>query len=52
MAEDDVKKKMIEEFADLLSWYGGGQDYEFNMGTFWWTNKHGRPFTMIVQGLE
>lgn len=34
MAEDDVKKKMIEEFADLLSWYGGVQDYEFNMGTF------------------
>ena len=52
MAEDDVKKEMIKEFEELLSWYGGVQEYEFNMGTFWWTNKHGVTFTMIVQGLE
>jgi hypothetical protein len=52
MAEDDIKKKMIKEFEELLSWYGGVQEYEFNMGTFWWTNKYGKTFTMIVQGLE
>jgi hypothetical protein len=52
MAEDDVKKAMIKEFEELLSWYGGVQEYEFNMGTFWWTNKYGKTFTMIVQGLE
>tara|TARA_R100000152_G_C6686330_1_gene118994 strand:- start:277 stop:426 length:150 start_codon:yes stop_codon:yes gene_type:complete len=46
------KDEMIEEFKELLSWYGGVQDFEFNMGTFWWTNEYGKTFTMIVQGVE
>ena len=52
MAEDDVKKEMIKEFNELLSWYGGVQEYEFNMGTFWWTNKYGITFTMLVQEVK
>ena len=46
------KDEMIEEFKDLLSWYCGVQVFEFNMGTFWWTNEYGKTFTMIVQGVE
>ena len=52
MAEDDIQKQMIKEFEELLRWYGGVQEYEFNAGTFWWTNKYGKTFTMIVHGVE
>ena len=43
-----AEEELIEEFAKLLSWYGGVVDFEANMGTLWWTNKHGNTYTMIV----
>ena len=52
MAEDDIKKKMVKEFEEMLSWYGGVQDYEYNAGTFWFTNKHGKTFALLVHEVE
>ena len=43
-----AEEELIEEFAKILDWYGGVVDFEANMGTFWWTNRYGQTYTMIV----
>lgn len=50
--EMDKKEILINEFSKLLDYYGGVVDFEFNLGTFWWENEHGKIYTMIVQGLD
>ena len=47
-----AEEELIEEFRKLLDWYGGVIDYEANMGTLWWTNRHGETYTMIVHEVE
>lgn len=46
------KRDLIQRFSELLDWYGGVTDFEANMGTFWWTNKHGKTYTMIVHEVD
>jgi hypothetical protein len=49
---NEKKEHLMESFSRLIDYYGGVVDYEFNLGTFWWENEHGKVYTMIVQGLD
>ena len=42
------EKELLTEIKKLLDWYGGVVEFEANMGSFWWTNKYGETYTMIV----
>ena len=46
------EEKMIGEFKDMIKWYGGVQEYEYNLGTFWFTNKWGKTYTFIIHEVE
>tara|TARA_R110002020_G_scaffold35610_1_gene107362 strand:+ start:115 stop:267 length:153 start_codon:yes stop_codon:yes gene_type:complete len=46
------KETLINEFSKLLDYYGDVVDFEFNLGTFWWTNRYGKTYTMIVHGVD
>jgi len=46
------EEELVEEFRKLLDWYGGVIDFEANMGTFWWANRFGQTYTMIVHEVE
>mgnify|MGYP003660772085 CR=1 FL=1 len=46
------EQELLKAFKELLNWYGGVIEFESNMGSFWWTNKHGKTYTMIVHEVE
>ena len=48
----NAEEELVEEFRKLLRWYGNVIDFEANMGTFWWTNRYGKTYTMIVHEVE
>ena len=47
-----IRMGFMKEMSRVIDYYGGMVDYEFNLGTFWWENEHGKVYTMIVQGLD
>ena len=47
-----AEEELLEEFRKLIDWYGGVIDYEANMGTVWWVNRHGQTYTMIVHEVK